>query len=87
MITMEQALTAREFHRNGCARTVGPRGGATVTQEAWRRNGQTQTWKTRPGEFRIPVVYGLRGYDQLTHREAADFHAAEDCPLRQGGTR
>ena len=27
----------------------------TVTQEVWRRNGKTQTWKTRPNEFRVPV--------------------------------
>lgn len=33
-----------------------------------RRNGRTQTWKTRPGEFRIPVVAGLRAYGEITHR-------------------
>jgi hypothetical protein len=32
-----------------------------------RRNGATQTWKTRPGEFRIPVKLGLKIYGQLTH--------------------
>lgn len=32
-----------------------------------RRNGATQTWKTRPGEFRIPVKAGFRGYAALTH--------------------
>lgn len=37
---------------------------------AWalRRNGQTQTWKTRPGEYRIPTKAGLRAYGSLTHR-------------------
>jgi len=27
-----------------------------------RRNGKTQTWKTRPNEFKIPVKYGLYEY-------------------------
>lgn len=38
----------------------------------WRRNGKTQTWKTRPDEFRIPVKQGLWAYDQLTHLNAGD---------------
>lgn len=33
----------------------------------WRRNGATKTWKTRPGEFRIPVKFGLYSYDYITH--------------------
>lgn len=32
-----------------------------------RRSGKTQTWKTRPGEFRIPIKYGFRGTGQITH--------------------
>lgn len=32
----------------------------------WRRNGRTKTWKTRPGEFRIPVKHGLRSYGYIT---------------------
>lgn len=32
-----------------------------------RRNGRTQTWKTRPGEFRIPVKAGLRATGAITH--------------------
>ena len=32
-----------------------------------RRNGKTQTWKTRPGEFRIPVKAGFKSYGELTH--------------------
>ena len=27
-----------------------------------RRNGRTTTWKTRPGQFRIPVKYGFYEY-------------------------
>ena len=33
-----------------------------------RRNGRTQTWKTRPGEFCIPVKAGFRATGKLTHQ-------------------
>lgn len=39
---------------------------------AVRRNGRTRTWKTRPGEFRIPIKFGLRGYGEITHRSSMD---------------
>lgn len=32
-----------------------------------RRNGKTQTWKTRPTDFRIPVKIGYREYHEITH--------------------
>jgi len=32
-----------------------------------RRNGATQTWKTRPGEFRIPVKTGYASYGSITN--------------------
>ena len=84
MITREQALTAREFHEEeACTRTVGPRGGVTVKQRVWRRNGQTQTWKTRPDDYRIPVKHGLKGYAQIRPEDAHRIHAAEDCPLNR----
>jgi hypothetical protein len=35
-----------------------------------RRNGKTQTWKTRPGDFRIPVKAGLKSCGEVTHRSA-----------------
>jgi len=52
--------------------------------DRWRRNGNTQTWKTRPDDFRIPVVYGLRNYGQVTPANADRFHAEEDCPHGNG---
>jgi hypothetical protein len=73
MITMQQALSATEFHENH------EPAGKIYT---WRRNGATQTWKTRPGEFRIPVKYGLRGYGQIYHTDASRFHVASECPTR-----
>lgn len=39
----------------------------------WRRNGRTQTWKTRPGEFRIPVKHGLYAYGQIRETQAHLF--------------
>lgn len=59
MITYEQALTGRVF--------------ITKTGRRWRRNGKTQTWKTRPGEFRIPVKHGLYEYGEITHEQAENF--------------
>ena len=41
-----------------------------------RRNGKTQTWKTRPGEFRIPVKYGFRGYGALTQHCTFELRGA-----------
>ena len=96
MITLEDALNEREFHYTGinysgrdpgygrqvqCERIVGPRGGVRVTILTARRNGKTQTWRTRPGEFRIPIKIGFRGYGAITHDDSADWHAAKDCPL------
>ena len=53
------------------------------TRRPWmvRRNGMTQLWKTRPGEFRIPVKIGFRSYGQLTHDNLsvlAPFEIRED---------
>jgi hypothetical protein len=74
-ITMQQALTASMFHEDH-----EPAG--KIYQ--WRRNGATQTWKTRPGEFRIPVKYGARAKDQsqIWHYDAHRFHTEQDCPTR-----
>jgi hypothetical protein len=72
------------WHYGECRKIVGPRGGVTIVQERWRRNGATKTWKTRPGHFRIPITYGYsRGqlYGYLTHENAHEFHRASDCPL------
>jgi hypothetical protein len=82
MLTREQALTASEFHADGCYRTVGPRGGVTEHVVRYRRNGATKTWKTRPLAYRVPVKYGYRGYGAITEHDAPHMHVASDCPLR-----
>lgn len=71
MITRQQAPTVDAFHENH-------QPGGKVHR--WRRNGSTQTWATRPSEFRIPVKYGLNQTGQITHLNADGFHAAADCP-------
>lgn len=81
MITKEQALTAQEFHYGECTRTVGPRGGVKEKINAWRRNGQTKTWKTLPDRFRVPLKGGLRHYAEIDLANAHRWHTAEDCPL------
>ena len=81
MVTKEQALTAQDFHCGPCRRSIGPRGGVKESSEAWRRNGATKTWKTRPNEFRVPLKHGLYDYGELTDGNAHLFHTAEDCPL------
>ena len=82
MITREQALSEDEFHDNeACFVTTGPRGGVKRTVYLWRRNGATQTWRTRPDDFRIPVKYGMRSYGSITPANAREFHLPADCPL------
>lgn len=34
-----------------------------------RRNGATQTWKTRPDDFHIPLKVGFRSTGQFTQRD------------------
>lgn len=69
-ITREQALTANEFHiryhpKDKC--------------QKWRRNGQTQTWVTRPNNFRIPVKHGLYEHAQINHLNNESIYIASEC--------
>lgn len=83
----DNAITAQYFHHgDDCAQsvTVGPRGGITYPRtESWRRNGRTQTWKSRPAGFRIPVKYGMYAYGQLIEADSERWHVgtAEDCEI------
>lgn len=69
MVTYEQALTAQGF----TYRINNPRNKREGQRAVCRRNGKTQTWKTRPGHFKIPVKYGLYEYFYITHENAAEF--------------
>lgn len=79
-VTRAQAMTANEFH-DGCRCTIGPRGGIDFTPSVWRRNGQTQTWKTRPDDFRTPVKFGMHDYGQITPDNAQLVSVADECPV------
>ncbi len=38
-----------------------------------RRSGQLKTWKTRPGQYRLPVKYGLKTGAYITEANASDW--------------
>ena len=78
MITRAQSLTLNVVHDDGgCPVNMGSRGDKGPI--LWRRNGATQTWKTRPEDFRMPVKHGLRDYSAV-ERTWNNVHAPEDCP-------
>lgn len=41
-----------------------------------RVNGKVQLWVTRPGEFKIPVKYGLYTCFYITHENASEWRKA-----------
>jgi hypothetical protein len=87
-ITMDQALSANEFHSIGghkhCTATVTKLGYRKVATVRIRRNGQTKVWKTRPNDFRIPVKYGLYECFYITPENAHQFCVAGECPVCAG---
>lgn len=90
MITKQQAIEAHEFHWGECQVLVGPRGGERQVSERWRRNGRTQTWKTRPNDWRVPIKHGLYGYGEIWHTSSSRWHTLEDCKptrIKKGGRR
>lgn len=91
MITLAQLRSAEFtraiFHftgRHACSVTIGPRGGYSERITRARTNGRLQTWKTRPADFRLPVVRGMRDYGSITPDNAQFWHAEADCPARFG---
>jgi hypothetical protein len=91
MITKEQAIRLgngeirEEIHFNAilsCQKIVGSKGGIKVFIVKVRPNGKCQTWKLRQNEFRLPIKYGLYDYGAITHLNAANFHLASDCPIK-----
>ena len=38
-----------------------------------RVNGKIKTWKTRPGEFELPMKYGLKQCFYITQRNADEW--------------
>lgn len=74
-LTQADALTATEIHANGLFNADG-------TCMRYRRNGATQTWKTRPDDYRMPVKHGMRDYAQVTPEYAGHLHTPENCPFK-----
>lgn len=72
--TREDALHAHTVHANGLFNADG-------TCMRYRRNGQTKTWQTRPGDYRMPVKHGMRDYAQITPDNAYTVHTEESCPF------
>lgn len=70
MITYQQALTATMFHHVRLRNADG-------TPLRARRNGRTQVWKTRPGDFRIPCKHGMYDYVQVTNSNAHEWEVAQ----------
>lgn len=79
MVTKKEAMEEDRFHYGECTLEIGARGGKKYHIEEWRRNGRTQTWKTRPNEFRVPIKYGMYDYSAITESNAGDFHVARHC--------
>jgi hypothetical protein len=40
-----------------------------------RRNGKTQFWKTRPGDFRLPAKHGLKDCFNITPSNVGEWNA------------
>ena len=78
-ITKAQALTLSAVHDDGGCPINPDRRGKDKGPIVWRRNGATQTWKTRPEDFRMPVKHGLRDYSAV-ERHWNNVHAPADCP-------
>lgn len=74
MITKQQAIEANELHFSQWHNSKGD-------CQVLRRNGKTQTWITRPDEFRFPGKWGLRNYFQVTQENAHLYHLPADCPV------
>lgn len=70
MITKEQADYYMMFYHSWLKNADG-------TAMRCRANGKLKTWKTRPNEWRLPVVHGLKGYFYLTQNNAAEWTVDE----------
>jgi len=66
-LTPQTALLASNFWHRKLTYKDG------VTPLSARRNGATKTWRTRPGEFRIPCKYGMYEYFYITQADADDW--------------
>lgn len=66
MITFDEAVKCDMFYSVNYRNADG-------TPMRYRRNGKTKTWKTRPGDFKIPVKRGMYEYGYITQDNAHHF--------------
>ena len=71
-VTKQNAITANEFFSTHLTNKD-----KNKTPLKVRRTGKTQTWKTRPDEFKIPVKYGLYESTYITHNNAHEWQIAD----------
>lgn len=84
-LDIHKAVSDGYVHFGNCTREIGPRGGIKEHTTTCKVNGQLKTWKTRPGEYRLPIKHGMRGYGEVTPASAHQFHNLDECPLRTDG--
>lgn len=72
MITKDQALTAGRFTHVSKTQNKGKE------PLQVRRTGKTQTWKTRPNDFKVPVKFGLYESAYITHLNAHEWNVADN---------
>jgi hypothetical protein len=82
---IHSAISEGSVHWGNCTREIGPRGGIKEHSTVARISGQLKTWKTRPGDFRLPVKHGMRGYGEIVPSNIAQFHLPSECPLLADG--
>ena len=51
--------------------------------QKWRVNGKTQTWKTRPNDFKVPLKHGMYDWWYLQPSNVEDFHHSRNCPFEK----
>lgn len=68
-LTVEDLLNGHEFFHRFVTNADG-------SPARCRKSGALKTWKTRPGQYRQPVKYGLRTSFYLTPENIGDWCAA-----------
>jgi len=76
-LTMDEAI-AFASERNATF-AMNDEKNADGTAVRWRVNGKVKTWKTRPGEFKIPVKHGMYDYGYITEKNLHMFHLNGSC--------
>jgi hypothetical protein len=70
LVNRENAMTAKNFEHVSLLNRDN-------TPTRARRNGKTKTWKTRPNEFKIPVIHGLKDYFYIDQNNCSEWNVTE----------